>query len=225
MIPFRVTDGRSAYGDEKECRQMKEEFYRELDPEKRWKILQNEPESEEKERAQEFFLLRHTDEKTGQNDFQKDRFLWFLVTMELEGSRRPTFAKMEAKRTLRDLHKLLGSGNGTGATDSSMDGLLMDTLFLKEMRNAVERFFSTSSQDGDGRRLLGVAQSDKEMRLADQAMDAWRLIYGAPMYLNLRDELKPLCDLIRDVYLSLDPGAAGRLEAADRRKQPKKYKK
>lgn len=199
---------------------MNEEFYREIDPGKRWKILQEEPESEEKKRAQELFLLRHQDEKTGQNNFQKDRFLWFLVTLELEGSRRPAFAKMEAKRTLRELQKLIGTEKSGAADD-----LTMDEPFLREMTNAAARFFSTTSQEGSGRRLLGVAQPDPELRLADQAMDAWRLIYGAPLYLNLREELRPLCDLIREVYLSLDAGAGGRLEAIDRRKQPKKYKK
>lgn len=209
-----------AHSSVKEHRQMDEEFYRELDPEKRWKILQSEPESEEKNRAQELFLLRHQDKKTGQNNFLQDRFLWFLVTLELEGSRQPVFAKREAKKMRRELRNLLRKDN---ADDTQQ--LRMDAAFLLEMKNAAERFFLVSGQEGAGRRLLGVGQPDPEIRRADQAMNAWRMVYGAPMYLNLSSELKPVCDIVREAYCAADPEGAVMLETLDRKKRPKAYRR
>lgn len=196
---------------------MNEQYYQELDPEKRWQILQNEPDSEEKRHAEKLYLLRHRDEKTGKRNVEQDHYLWFLLNLEISGSRRSFFIKSEAKRILKELRRLEGVDvkQDAGAEQISLGD---DMLFLLEIRNTASRLFSVSGRDG-GRKLFGVAQANEEMRLADQCMDAWRLIYGAPMYLDLEEELRPVSEAVKEAYLAVDSEAGKRLEALDRKKR------
>lgn len=199
---------------------MNEQFYIELDPERRWKILQEEPDSEEKRRAQELYLLRHRDEKSGERSTEQDHYLWFLLTLGISGSRKPFFVKPEAGRVLRELRKIAGIKEKT-----DQDGLHEDTLFHLEMKNAAARLFSVNGQEGGGRKLFGVGNSGKEMRLADQCADAWRLIYGAPMYLNLVEELRPVSEAVKEAYLEVDELAGERLAALDQQKRGRRAEK
>lgn len=196
---------------------MNQQYYRELDPEKRWQILQREPDSEEKERVQELYLLRHRNAKNGERTTEQDHYLWFLVTLSISGSKRPFFVKSEAGRVLRELRKLKGTKK-SGDPDSDP----ADVLFQKEMKNAAARFFSVSSQESGGRKLFGTVRGDENLRLSDQCVDAWRLIYGAPMYLNLEEELLPVSEAVRDAYYASDDRARQRLEELDRKRRPQK---
>lgn len=194
---------------------MNTQYYRELDPEKRWQILQREPDSEEKQRVQELYLLRHRDQKTGERNPERDRYLWFLVTLSISGSKRPLFVRSEAGRVLREL-KSLGSADG----ERDLQSLGEDPLFRKELENTAARFFYVSVHDGGGRKLFGVGRSGEDLRISDQCVDAWRLIYGAPEYLNLKEELHMVSEAVRKAYYATDSQAEERLAALDRKKRP-----
>jgi len=103
---------------------MTDYFYREIDPEKRKQIL----DAETDERAKELFTIRFSNEKTKEADLGKDRYIWFLMCLDILVRQKPFFIKCEAKKVLKDLGELEGS---SGA----------DEAFFKEMKNAAIRLF------------------------------------------------------------------------------------
>jgi hypothetical protein len=79
------------------------------------------------------------------------------------------------------------------------------------MKNAAIRLFSTNGKNGEGRRLLGVGTVEDGVKVADQCMDAWRLVYGAPQLLKL-DELEIVSEAVKQAYDTVDGQAQERLE-------------
>ncbi|MDY3991268.1 MAG: DUF6553 family protein [Lachnospiraceae bacterium] len=173
---------------------MTDYFYREIDPEKRKQML----DAETDERAKELFAIRFSNEKTKEADLGKDRYIWFLMCLDILVRQKPFFIKREAKKVLKDLGELEGS---SGA----------DEAFFKEMKNAAIRLFSTNGKNGEGRRLLGVGTVEDGVKVADQCMDAWRLVYGAPQLLKL-DELEIVSEAVKQAYDTVDGQAQERLE-------------
>ncbi|MQN02215.1 MAG: hypothetical protein DUD27_00710 [Lachnospiraceae bacterium] len=174
---------------------MTDKYYFETDPQIRQQLLAESGE----ERAKELFLIRHSDEKTGEKNLGRDRYLWFLMCLDILVRQRPFFVKREAKKVKKTLNALTGSAG-------------VDQFFIDEMRNAAMRLFSTSGTKGEGQRLLGFGSVSDEYKIADQCMDAWRIIYGAPQVLNMDEELAPVSNAVKEAYCLVDDLAADRLE-------------
>ena len=174
---------------------MTDYFYRETDPEKRRQMLEEDTD----ERAKELFGIRFSNEKTGEADLGKDRYIWFLMCLDIIVRQKPFLIKREAKKTATNLTALMGSAGA-------------DEAFFKEMKNAAIRLFSTSGKNGEGHRLLGVGTVEDGVKIADQCMDAWRLVYGAPQVLGLKEELSVVSEAVKEAYYTVDEQAADRLE-------------
>ena len=188
-------------------------FYTELSPSKREAIIEVEPPSSEKDRALELFCLRHQNSKKGHKDLTQDRYLWLLLMLQTDAERRPLFTSQESKRIRRQLQELKA---GTTAEKN-------DSAFYQEMLNSARRFFATSSYGGWGRKLFSFGQSDEEIKEHDRLKRAWGLIYGAPYYLGLEEDLKPISHAVREAFLMEDRNGEQKLLRYDKQMRPEVY--
>ena len=91
------------------------------------------------------------------------------------------------------------------------------------MLNSARRFFATSSYGGWGRKLFSFGQSDEEIKEHDRLKRAWGLIYGAPYYLGLEEDLKPISHAVREAFLMEDRNGEQKLLRYDKQMRPEVY--
>ena len=175
---------------------MLENFYTEIEPKKREKLLLDTP---GEERVKELFYIRFSNDKTGKKNLGVDRYLRFLMNLNQVVRQKPFFIKKEIKKIRQELSALMGTAGA-------------DEAFSLEMKNAAMRFFSMTGKYGDSRRLIVVGTVEENIKIADQGMSAWRIVYGAPRLLQLNTELAPVSEAVKSAFGLLDESAAERLE-------------
>ena len=173
-----------------------ESYYDEIDPGKRWTILEEYLASEDNcdpAAAYRKALYEYRCIDSANPERKVDRFmLAFLDYLYLYRSSR-VFPARHVKETLKTLHSL--------ELDDRVhtDPLFAEALSL-EIRNAVKRYFETCKSDNYHRKFFGVTASNADEKEKQRCFDAWRMSYGLAEHLGIEEEMALFCRAVSDEY-------------------------
>lgn len=175
-----------------------EPYYEELDPKKRWAILQElDPEqSEELAIYRRLFQERYRDPKNP--DRWVDTYLWKCVYLPgLYRKRRIPFSgfQREVEQTLRDLHL----DAPERLTEEERRALYL------EFRNAGWRYLSTCRSDRYASRLMGMKHATWPEKLRRATQDVWCMSRGLAKESNQQEKMELFCDALYCELLLFDP--------------------
>lgn len=173
-----------------------ESYYDEIDPGKRWTILEEYLAAEDNcdpAAAYRKALYEYRCIDSANPERKVDRFmLAFLDYLYLYRSSR-VFPARHVKETLKTLHSL-----------ELDDRVHTDPLFAEawslEIRNAVKRYFETCKSDNYHRKFFGVTASNADEKEKQRCFDAWRMSYGLAERLGIEEEMALFCRAVSDEY-------------------------
>ncbi|MDO4633394.1 MAG: hypothetical protein Q4B01_06000 [Eubacteriales bacterium] len=171
------------------------EFYEELDPDRREKLLEELLASAADDGAnafrQQLFHKRYTDPKNPKHRI--DLFLQQCIYLPVIYRKRKSFmvnVKKEMRLTLEAL-ELKKAEDGSAAEQG---------VLYAEIRNAAERYFKTCSGSRYGSYLFGLSRAKEEDKERLAAKDAWMMAVGMPRAANLEKEMQLFSDAVHDAF-------------------------
>ena len=177
-----------------------EEFYEELEPEKRKEIMEKVLSEAEDDGAnelrQKLFIERHQPKKRGPQTV--DNGIWHMIIMPSNMSlqyRLTPGTKGEIRRSMKDL--------GVADVDKT-DKVLVSAVYW-EIRNIAKRYFSTCNGPEYYRKLFGILKSSDEEKLIKTAEDVWACAVGVPEQFKMKDEMTIFSDAVRDEFIDYFP--------------------
>ena len=188
-----------------------EAFYEELDPQKRWDILQELDPNESEELAiyRRLFQERYRDPKNPKR--WVDNYLWKCVYLPgLYRKRGIPFSgfKREVQQTLKELHL---------DNPQSLDEEERRALYL-EFRNAGRRYLGTCRSDRYASRLMGMKHATWKEKLRRATQDVWFMTRGLARECNAQEEMELFSDALYQELVLFDPDSREiyqEMEAAD----------
>ena len=143
-----------------------------------------------------------------------DRFLFQCVNfVQLYGTAR--IFRRSAAKEVRESLALMGFGR------LAEFGGAGERALYWELRNAVARYFRTCESPGYRRGVFGLVGAG-ESRGAHVCRDAWEMSLGLARRTGLEDEMALWNRAVTDGYAVLDPQAAERFAALDRKMSEKR---
>lgn len=188
------------------------EYYRELEPQRRREMLAeliaSEPDDGANAYRQRLFEARCVDPKAPGKLI--DRFLFQCVNfMELYRSAK-LFRRGAAKEVRRELRNM--------RFDEAVPlGEAGERALYWEIRNAAARYFRTCDSPGYNRALFGLVASGAVSKQDRMCRDAWQMSTGLARRVGLEDEMALWTRAVLDAYAAADPDAQARLEAVERK--------
>ncbi len=178
------------------------EYYRELEPEKRKEQLDllcmTEPDDGANEYRLTLFKVRYEDENIP--DKYVDRFLFQCVNFIQIYRGAKLFkrnSRKEVERTLKELH----------FGDAALYGEAGTRALYWELRNTAARYFETCRSAGYGRALFGLLKSNEVSKIERSAADAFKMSLGLATRLEMQDSLRVWNEAVHDAYLAFDTQA------------------
>ena len=182
------------------------EYYRELEPERRSQILERllsqEPDDGSDSSRKRLFALRYLSGEDPKPSV--DRYLWQCVNFAQIYDTSRIFRKngrREAERFLKEngYHELIEAGP---------EG---EKALYWEIRNAAKRFFTTCSGSGYRRALFGLLSPREEDQKQQMTLDTWKMTTGIGERLGMSDTLNLWTKAVMDEYRLTDPQAEDRM--------------
>ena len=192
------------------------EYYRELEPEKRKalfdELCMTQPDDGANEYRLALFKARYEDSKSSGK--YVDRLLFQCVNFSQIGKSASLF-KRGARREVEASCRALLFEEAASWKEAGERALYW------EIRNAAARYLKSCESPAYGRALFGLLGSGDANRKERAAQDAWNMSRGLCIRLKL-DETGPLRiwnQAVRDQYLASDPQAGARWENYDSQKR------
>lgn len=174
-----------------------EKYYKELNPDKRKKMMKELLAAGEDDGAnairQKIYTRRYTNPKAPSHP--ADMFLMECAYLPSLYRKRKSFLtnmKKEIKRTM--LHLYLDEAQNF--TEIEKNALYW------EMRNAVKRYLKTCQGSKYGSSFMGLSKASEEEKIRLAGRDIWQMSAGIARYMKLEDEMKIFCDAAKDEYES-----------------------
>lgn len=184
------------------------EFYRELEPDRRMAMLErlcaDEPDDGANDYRRLLLRARYVDEK--QPGRTVDRFLFACLSFTQLWSSARMFKKHARRETLAALDEMLSDR-------AARYGGAGERALYWELRNAAARYLSTCRDSGYNRTLFGLVASGEDSRADRICRDIWRMTEGLAERLDLHEALRVWNCAVRDAYFASDPGAERRYRA------------
>ncbi|MDO4976088.1 MAG: hypothetical protein Q4E53_02385 [Eubacteriales bacterium] len=175
-----------------------EEYYKELDPEKRWKlyeeIIYTEADDGANALRKELFQWRYTDPKKPGK--RVDKGIWEMVVMPAHMSGFIAF-RSRIQQHIDDSLKSLRM-----TKEIKNDDVLLSAVYW-EMRNIARRFYDTCKSSQYGRKLFGMKEStwpEKQIRCAH---DVWTMAEIVPEKFDRKNEMQIFSDAVIDEFYIL----------------------
>jgi len=179
------------------------EYYRELEPERRRKLFDELTMTEPDDGANEYrlalFKARYEDEKTPGR--YVDRFLFQCVNFGQVYKSARIFrkgAKREIEKTVREVMLFDGAPAYGEAGERAL---------YWELRNAAARYFKTCTSPEYGRALFGLLKSGDVNRKERMCRDAREMSADLSERLGLARELRIWNEAVRDSWFAYEPDA------------------
>lgn len=174
-----------------------EEYYRELDPEKRRDLYRSVTQEHEDDGAnafrKELMDLRHTDPRSSGR--RVDNFLWHMII--LTGFRRPMyFVGIVREREINGIIRGLGLD---GAQD--WDEAKRAAAYW-EYRNAADRYLSTCTGAEYAKKLFGIMHSTDAEKLTKTARDFYCMTVTAPSRCGREKDMELFIRALQDAFQS-----------------------
>lgn len=183
------------------------EYYRELEPKRRWELLERLCLSEGDDGAnayrQRLYRARYVDDR--QPGREVDRFLFSCLSFAQLWSSARWFKGSARREVLQTLRQMLSD-------EASALGEAGERALYWEIRNAAARYLKTCESSGYNRALFGMIASGDESRSDRICRDIWRMTEGLSQRLELGDALALWNRAVQDSYRMFDTGADQRLQ-------------
>jgi len=186
------------------------EYFAELDPDERQRMLDAIADSDIDSSITTFcrrmFRRRYTDPKDPGH--KVDNWLWKIVYLPGLYSKRGLLqraVRKEAADTISEL--MLKDQDSYSDTEKSL-------LYL-EFRNAARRYLSTCNSDSYGSRLFGMKRSTAEDRRYKAAEDIWRASSGLASASGEEKKLEIWCTALKDELFQYDSSCREYYEELD----------
>lgn len=181
------------------------EYYRELEPERREQILnrllQEEPDDGSNSFRKRLFALRHLSGDDPKPSM--DRYLWQCVNFAQLYDTSRVFRRNGRKEAQRFLSE-------NGYLEAVAGGPEGEKALYWEIRNAAKRFFKTCSGTEYRRTLFGLLGPGSADQKRQMCIDTWKMTEGIGERLELSDTLSVWMKAVRDEYRLADPAAEER---------------
>ena len=182
------------------------EYYRELEPEKRAQILERllieEPDDGSNSFRKRLFSLRYLNGDDPKPSV--DRYLWQCVNFVQLYDTSRIFRKNGRKETQRFLFE-------NGYYEVSSAGPEGEKALYWEIRNAAKRYFKTCSGTEYRRALFGLLSPGSGDQKRQMCLDTWKMTEGIAQRLELSDTLVLWTSAVMDEYRLTDPQAEDRM--------------
>ncbi len=171
------------------------EFYAELDPGKREKILKELLASAEDDGANDFrqkiFKKRYTDPKNPKHRI--DLFLQQCIYLPTIYKKRKFFM-VNVKKEIRITMEATCLDRIDSYSESEKGAL------YAELKNAAARYFKTCSGSKYGSTLFGISKAKDEDKERLAAKDAWEMYAGMPKFAGVEREMEMFSHAVRDAF-------------------------
>ena len=181
------------------------EYYAELEPDERVKLLDAVPEDTDwpLDFCRRVFRLRHTDPKHPEH--QVDNWLWKCVYLPGLYQRRKSLKKQvrrEAGELLRDL--LLDGSEPLGEGERA--------ALYWEFRNTARRYLSTCKSGRYAAKFLGIKKASEREKKEKACREIWQMSRGIARAAGQEEALSLWCGAFRAALLEFDPALEARYE-------------
>lgn len=188
-----------------------QEYYMELEPERRFRLLQQNLSQEEDDGAnalrQRLFFLRHMEE--GKSQPSVDRYLWACVNfVQVYGSSR-----LFKKSGKKEIEKFLEQ---SGYREALSVGDAGEAALHWEIRNAAKRYFKTCTGKEYRRSLFGLLSPGEADQKRQMCQDVWKMTLGLQRRFDMAGELELWTKAVHDEFVLTDPDALERLQELSR---------
>ena len=182
------------------------EYYRELEPERRSGMLERlsgeEPDDGSNGYRKRLFSLRYLE---GENkEPSVDRYLWQCVNFVQLYDTSRLFRKNGRKEAERFLSE-------NGYHEAMAGGPEGEKALYWEIRNAAKRYFKTCSGTEYRRALFGLLSPGKGDQKRQMTLDTWKMTTGIGERLGMPDTLELWTKAVMDEYRLTDPQAEDRM--------------
>ena len=173
-----------------------ENYYEELDPDKR-RVLLDEylsgapSEDPAAEYRKVLFDYRYTDPKDPER--RVDNYMWALLSLMYTHRGSVIFPQRnvkEVRRIMKDLEQ-----DERVHTDECFA-----EAFMLEVRNAVRRYFDTCKSDNYHKKLFGMTHSSSDEKEKQRCIDTWKMSAGLAQRVGLEDEMSLFNRAVAEEY-------------------------
>lgn len=173
-------------------------YFQELEPKKRFELLQSLPDLEggALDFCRTLYEQRYTNPK--HPDQPADTWLWKFVYLPGLFKRRkflPGALKKEMQDTLKELHL---------EHPNELSGI-QETILYQEFRNAARRYLSTCRGDHYARKFLGLRSATEQEKRNQACEDIWMVSKGLAQIGGQEENLKLWCGALYAELLDYDP--------------------
>ncbi len=188
-----------------------EQYYEELNPDKRRRLFAKIREEAEDDGADTFraqlYKARHTDPYQGTR--KVDMFMQAFLILPTFYREKGKVKSAEQKNVLRALEPF------------QLDGLEKRSEAEKaalywEIRNAARRYLETCKSSGYGAKLFGLMKSNEDTRKDRSCREIWTTARGVAQRFEMEKEMKIFSDAVIAEYALFDDDALARFQAYDR---------
>ena len=171
---------------------MYENYYNEIDPQKRLEILDSMPDDKDSKIMREIYNDRHSDHE-GKNRKNIDWWLWRCVCLQILCNRGRIFKKSrdrEVQTIINELH----------TDDDSRKKFL-----YWEYRNTAKRYLSTCKSGSYASSLMGFHHASDEEKILRACLDIWQMSAGVAKSSGLSDKMQNWIDALHDEIIEYSP--------------------
>ncbi len=172
---------------------MHEDFYNEIDPKKRFAILDSMPESSDSQIMLEIYNDRFSDHE-GKGRKNIDWWLWRCVCLQILCNRGKLFKKSRDKEVLSIINEL--------HTDCEEEP--RKRFLYYEYRNTAKRYLSTCKSADYASSFLGFKRASEEEKIWRACLDIWQMSAGVAKSSGLTDKMQNWIDALRDELFNYD---------------------
>ena len=173
-----------------------ENYYEELDPDKRRALLDEylsgaPSEDPAAEYRKVLFDYRYTDPKDPER--RVDNYMWALLSLMYTHRGSVIFPQRnvkEVRRIMKDLEQ-----DERVHTDECFA-----EAFMLEVRNAVRRYFDTCKSDNYHKKLFGMTHSSSDEKEKQRCIDTWKMSAGLAQRVGLEDEMSLFNRAVAEEY-------------------------
>ena len=173
-----------------------QEFYEEIEPQKRREIMERLLTEAEDDGAndlrQKLFKERHKPPKNAVREV--DNGIWHMIVV-------PSNMKLQYKVTPGTKNEIKKSMKGLGVEAVDKNDPVKVSAVYWEIRNIAKRYFSTCNGPKYARKLFGILPSSDAEQLRKTAEDVWACVVGVPEYYKMKEEMQIFSDAVMDEYL------------------------